>query len=417
MSAGLVWPVAGPPIPNGAVLCTPEGRIEALGPDDQVGRPDAAAAYRFPHAVLLPGLVNAHTHLELTSLRGAVPEHEFVAWIRHVRRAKEGLSDEAYQRAAEAGVREAWRHGTTTVGDTGTSGAVALVLARLRGRGVVYHEAIAPDARDAEQTFERCVAALDHLRSQVSSQVVVGVSPHAPYTVSRTLYRLVAEHARREALPVAAHIAESHAEVAFVTRGQGAFAESWNERGIALEPPCASPVALLEEVGLLDTRLLAIHAVQTDATDLERLQRAGAAVAACPRSNARHGHGEAPLARYLEAGLLLGLGTDSVASVDDLDLLAEARLAATLAGLSPDAALALVTAGGAAALGLDGHVGTLAPGKEADLCVVEVPEGVADPAARAAAVLEGGARAIVATFLAGRLVYGRETTNPTPADP
>lgn len=393
------------------MLVSPGGRLEAIGPAHAVPRPPGAAEVSFPDAVLLPGLVNAHTHLELTGLRGRVPEADFFAWIQHVRRAKESMNEDAYVEAACAGLEEAWRHGITCVADTGTSGATVNALSRLGGRGIVYQEAIAPRPEQAIEAVEQLRATVDLLRARAAGDVVVGVSPHAPYTVSRELYRLVAEYARAENLPVAAHVAESPAEVDFVRHGAGPFAESWRARQIALGPPTASPVALLEAVGLLETRLLAIHAVLTDHADTERLRRAGCALACCPRSNARHGHGEPPLGRYLEAGLRVGLGTDSVASVADLDLLAEARAARDIVGLGPEAALELVTARGAAALGLEGDIGTLASGKWADLCVVAVDADVLNSPNRAAeAVLTAGAASVVATYVAGRRVHGADSS-------
>jgi 5-methylthioadenosine/S-adenosylhomocysteine deaminase len=388
------------------VLVSPDGRLEAVGPDHGVPRPDGASSIGFPDAVLMPGLVNAHTHLELTGLRGRVPEADFFDWIQHVRRAKEALDEDAFFAAVRAGLQEAWRYGTTCVADTGTSGMAATVLSAFGGRGIAFQEAIGPRPEAARETLHRLRDTVTALRSQASTGVTVGVSPHAPYTVSRELYRRVAEYARAESLPVAAHIAESPAEVAFVAAGTGPFAESWRARNIALDARAASPVALLEEVGLLDGRLLAIHAVHTDQADIERLRRAGCALACCPRSNARHGHGEPPLARYLEAGLRLGLGTDSVASVEDLDLFAEARHARELAALSPEAALELITWRGAAALGLEQEIGTLAPGKWADLCIVRVDRHAAEsPGQTPAAVLAAGAAGVVATYVAGRRVY------------
>jgi len=418
VSAGLLWPAGGPPLRTGAILVDAVGRIEAVGPDAAVPRPPDARLDHYPNAVLLPGLVNVHTHLELTHLRGRVPETDFFAWIQQVRRCKEAFTPGAYLDAAVAGVQEAWRNGITCVGDTGTSRAGALAMARLGGRGVAYQEAIAPRPEDARDAFSRLLATVDDLRAQMTPEVTIGVSPHAPYTVSHDLYQLIAAHVRVERLPVAAHIAESAAESAFVVAGTGPFAELWRARGIALRPAYPSPVALLERMGLLQTGFLAIHAVRVDAADLTRLRRAGCAVAACPRSNARHGHGEAPVARYLEAGLPVGLGTDSVASVGDLDLLAEARLAMRLAGLSPDEALRLATVGGAAALGLDQDIGTLALGKWADLCVIPVDPAVGrDPGSAARAVLESGGAAVLATYVAGRRVYRADTAislDPSP---
>lgn len=399
-----------PPIWNGAVLLDADGRIVAVGPEATVPTPSEATELKYQGAALLPGLVNAHTHLELTGLRGRVPEPDFYEWIQHVRRAKEETSPASYLEWAREGVREAWRYGTTTVADTGTSGAVVRALTELGGAGVVYHEAIHPDPNQAEATLAAVRDTVAGLRGAAGPRVRVGVSPHAPYTVSRTLYRRVAEYARAEGLPLAGHVAESPAEAELVCAQRGPFAEGWRRRGIPLDPPAASPVRLLAELGVLGPDFLAIHAVQTDGQDLDVLFAAGSAVVICPRSNARHGHGAPPLARYLDRGLRLALGTDSVASVDSLDLLAEAREARVLAGTSAEVALRLLTLDGARALKLENQVGSLEPGKWGDLVALRLagpPPPVTDLAAEA--LLLGRPEDIVATFVAGRLVYQGQT--------
>ncbi|HLB37251.1 MAG TPA: amidohydrolase family protein [Gemmatimonadales bacterium] len=405
-----------PPIPNGSVLVDSHGRLAALGPDASVPSPPGAEQALYPDAALLPGLVNAHTHLELTGLRGRVPEPDFFQWIQHIRRAKDETPEAVYLEWAREGVRETWRYGTTTVADTGTSGAVVQALTELGGAGVVYHEAIHPDPGRAEATFDAVRDTVARLRREAGPRVALGVSPHAPYTVSRMLYRRVAEYARAEGLPLAGHIAESRAELEFVSAGQGPFAEAWRTRSIPLGPQAASPIRLLEALGVLGPDFLAIHAVQVDEQDLAALERAGSAVVTCPRSNARHGHGAPPVSRYLERGLRLALGTDSAASVDTLDLLAEAREARWLGGLSAEEALRLATLGGATALGLDREIGSLEPGKWADFVVVRLgrpPAGPPDLAAEA--ILLARPEDIVATFVSGRHVYQAQSGGASPA--
>lgn len=394
------------PVPNGALLVDAEGRIAALGPEESVPRPPDTRVAHYPGAALLPGFVNAHTHLELTGLRGRLQEPEFYQWIQQIRRAKEETREDTFLEWAREGVREAWRYGTTTVADTGTSLAVVRALTELRGAGSVFHEAIAPEAAGADAALAGVREVVARLRAEAGARVAVGVSPHAPYTVSRALYRRVAEYARSEGLALAGHIAESPAEVEFVSAGRGPFADAWRRRGIPLDPPAPSPVRLLDDLGVLGPDFLAIHAVQTDDRDADALAHAGSALVLCPRSNARHGHGAPPLSRYLERGLRIALGTDSVASVDTLDLLAEAREARLLAGLGAEAALRLLTLGGAAALGREREIGSLEPGKWADLAVIRLDHPVPTlPDMAAEAILLARPEDIVATFVAGRPVY------------
>jgi 5-methylthioadenosine/S-adenosylhomocysteine deaminase len=245
------------------------------------------------------------------------------------------------------------------------------------------------------------------LRRFTSERVRLGVSPHAPYTVSAALYRAVAEFAVQEQLPIAVHLAESVAESELVTGGGGPFAKAWSLRGIPLpDSSGASPVAWLDAHGVLGPRTLAIHLVRAQAGDIASLRRSHTSVAHCPLSNRRHGHGVAPIRDFLDAGLRVGVGTDSVASVGRLDLLAEARAARALAGLSAAEALALVTSGGAEALGVHREVGSLQPGLWGDIAVVEV-EQAGDEEEALESVLASRPGAVLETTIGGSVRYRR----------
>ncbi|MGH7628992.1 MAG: amidohydrolase family protein, partial [Gemmatimonadales bacterium] len=404
LSAGWVLPLDAPPIEGGAVLVGPDGFIERVGAGSEVPRPPGVRAIEAPDAALVPGLVNAHTHLELTGFDGLVPDDDFAAWISRLRALKEQRSSEAYLEAAKRGLRDCWASGVTTVADTGDRGVAARALAELGGSGIAYQEVFGPHPDQCADSLDELRRAVDAMRHYRSPRVRLGVSPHAPYTVSPPLYREVASWARAEGLPIALHLAESAAEVDLLRAASGPFADAWRRRGIPLPASGRSPVELVAEQQVLGPDTLCIHAVQVDAADLERLARAGAAVAHCPRANRRHGHGAAPLARFLGAGIRVGLGTDSVASESPLDLFAEARAAQAIAGLTPADALALCTLGGARALGLEREIGTLTAGKRGDIAVVELGPARADPADR---VLAAGRVGVRATFLGGREVYRR----------
>jgi 5-methylthioadenosine/S-adenosylhomocysteine deaminase len=403
LAAGWVLPIEDPPIADGAVLIGSDGRIVALGPDAHVPRPDGFPSYRFPDAAILPGLVNAHTHLELTDLAGQVEEDDFPAWIRRLREVKEQHRLEHYLAAAKRGVAACWASGVTTVADTGDRTVVMQALAECGGSGIVYQEVFGPHPDQAPASLEQLRETVVSLRGFESDRVRLGISPHAPYTVSGPLYRVVAEFARAEGLPVAVHLAESLAETQLLGAAAGPFAEAWRRRGIPLPAlPGCSPVAWLAEHGVLNERTLCIHVVQVDSDDIARLKAAGVGVAHCPRSNRRHGHGEAPLARLLEAGVRVGVGTDSVVSVGSLDLLAEARAARALAGLSWERALSLVTLEAARAIGLEQHVGSLAPGKWGDVAIIRLRETQHSPVE---GVLTSAADQVMATYVGGRRVF------------
>src|SRR6266699_2596095 len=245
---------------DGAVLVADDGRIAAVGAHAQVPDPPGARRVEFPDAVLVPGLVNTHTHLELTHLAGRNPEREFSRWIRTIRALKDATTPEEFDHSAEQGVRDCWMAGVTCVADTGSTGAPLRALARL---GPV-----------------------------ASGRARLGVSPHAPYTVSEPLYRAVAAFARREALPLAVHLAESREETALVRDGAGSFAEALRARGIPVQPHRCSPAQYLLHLGVLEraTGWLCIHCVQVDEKDIRTLKESGAGLAACPRSNRAHAH-------------------------------------------------------------------------------------------------------------------------------
>jgi 5-methylthioadenosine/S-adenosylhomocysteine deaminase len=405
IAARAVYPVSGPVVVDGAVLVGDDGRIAQVGPDRDVPRPGGAETID-SNGLVMPGLVNLHTHLELTALGGSIEDDDFSAWIRHLRDAKDTMSVEAFRLSAEQGVRDAWTWGTTTVADTGDSGAVVDALTSLGGRGVYYQEVFGPHPDQADEALAGLERTYEALVQRAGAAVVVGVSPHAPYTVSRPLYRLVAERAAGENIPVAVHIAESQAEADLVERGTGPFAAAWKQRGIPPIQRARSPIALLEETGVLHPGLLAIHAVRADTPDLELLRDRGCSVALCPVSNVRHGHGAPALRALRGAGLALGIGTDSVASVGSLDLFREMRAARDLGGMTAEEVIELGTIGGARALGMDSQVGSLEEGKWADLCVLSCPpEPGPDRGSLARRILDTGAGDVVQTYVGGRCVY------------
>lgn len=363
--AAMVCPVTAPSIENGAVLLDEDGKIAAVGLHPHIPTPQGCTTLEFPDGMVVPGLINCHTHLELTHLSGRNSETDFTAWIKRIRELKDATPADQFTAAAERGLRECWAAGVTTVADTGSTGAALRALAHLGGRGIAYQEVFGPDPARLDRSMDELRTALEALAPLASATRRLGVSPHAPYTVSEPLYRAVAALARERRLPVALHLAESEAETRFVRDGTGPFADMHHGRGIAVTPHHESPVELVRDTGHLTPDTLCIHCVQVDALDIALLAASGAAVAHCPRSNTAHGHGRAPLAALHAAGVRVGLGTDSVVSVGDANLWAEAAAA----GLSGDDALRVLTLDGARALGWDAEIGSLEVGKAGDIAV------------------------------------------------
>jgi 5-methylthioadenosine/S-adenosylhomocysteine deaminase len=407
LAARWVVPVGRPPIQHGALLLAPDGLVAAVGSDATVPRPAGVPDEVFPDGILLPGLINTHTHLELTGLDLGPPDADFVTWIGRVRAIKGTRDTEALLAAARAGLSDCFAAGVTTVGDTGDSGTVIQAMAEAGASGIAYQEVFGPHPGQREESLAGLRARMDGSARYATGRVRLGLSPHAPYTVSGPLYREVAEWARREGLPLAVHVAESRAESELLLGCSGRFAEGWRERRIPLpEDAACTPIEWLDRHGVLGERTLCIHAVQASEDDVQRLARRRSAVAHCPLSNAAHGHGSAPLASFLRHGIRVGVGTDSVLSVGRLDLLAEARAARALAGLDADTALALCTIGAARALGLEDEVGSLEEGKWGD-CVVLCSQRAAD-ASPVEQVLESKPEDVIVTFVGGRDVYRAE---------
>jgi cytosine/adenosine deaminase-related metal-dependent hydrolase len=406
IAAGWVLSMAGAPIERGAVLIGAHGRIQSVGPDDVVPRPPGVPTSEFPDAALLPGLINTHTHLELTGFEGLVTEPEFPSWIRSLRQLKTTRTPDEYVQAARRGLADCYAAGVTTIADTGDSGAVIKVLAEAGGSGIAYQEVFGPHPAQAKESLaglERRVQELSHL---TSSRVRIGVSPHAPYTVSAALFSSVAAWAKAERLPLAVHAAESREETEFLVAGAGPFAQAWKERNIPLPDSLGlSPVAWLSNHEVLSPLTLCIHAVQLGQADIRVLAESGAAVAHCPLSNSAHRHGTAPVAAMIAAGVRVGLGTDSVVSIGRLDLLAEARLAGEQAGLSAGQQLELCTIRGARALNLEAEVGSLEPGKWADCIVIRLASRGETPAERLVASSQAD---VVRTYVGGKEVYRSE---------
>ena len=372
-----VLPITQPPIENGTV-------VENAGRITYVGKRETAPAgddTELGDAILLPGLVNTHTHLELTVMRGFLEDCRFAAWIDKLRQSRnEALTDDMLLDSARFGIVEGLESGVTTYADTCSSGVVMRAMRELGVRGVMFQEVFGPDPSHAAKAMQELEARILALASEQTELVTLGVSPHAPYTVSDPLYAAAARFAHERQLPLAMHVAESEAEDRCVVEGAGEFSEALRKRGIESGRRARSPIALLDERGVLERGPLLIHCVRVDEADIATMASHACSVAHCPASNAKFGHGIAPILPMIAAGVKVGIGSDSVASNNRMDILDEARLAVLIHRASTrrhdafgaDDALELATLGGARALGIETRVGSLEVGKDADLAAFRV---------------------------------------------
>ncbi len=381
-------PVAGPPVRDGAVAVL-GGRIVRCGPRSEVVAFAAGASVQELGSVaLLPGLVNAHAHLELSWLAADPPPGgEWVAWVRGLLARREGENAERSQRAAERAVLAVAARGTVAVGDVGNHGWPAAVLARSDLHGVCFREIYGWDPAterriEEEEARLAAVVADDDVRN-AKDRLRVVLTPHAPHTTSPSLLRALARRSALAGDPLSIHVAESAAESALLRDGSGPAAELLRQRGIwdgSWSPAGCTPVEYLDRLGVLTPRTLAVHCVHLEQDDLATLATRGVTVVTCPRSNRRLGVGTAPVGRLVAAGIPVSLGTDSLASAPDLDLFAEmAALRTEHPGISPAQVLRIATLNGAKALGLADRLGSIEVGKLARLVVVPLESPADDP--------------------------------------
>lgn len=345
------------------------GRIERLLTSPAAVRRAERAAHVRAVALqgdcLTPGLVNAHAHLELSGLCGALSgARGFVPWIRALLRARSQRTPAALAAAAEQGVARALATGTTALGDIVSLSFAADIGARSGLTVRAYREVL--DAWDPRRTS----SALEAVRRPLArrAQRLEGLSPHAPTTTSPALLRGLDALARRRRLPLACHWSETEEELRWLAGRGGPFEALLGRRG-----PRTSGLDLLEQAGLLRPGTTLVHGNHPTSGEPARIARAGAVVVHCPGSHLFFGRPPFPWRAYRRAGVVLALGTDSLASNADLDLGREMRLARESAPeLAPEHVWEMGTRGAAQALGLAGAVGELSPGAAADFVLWSV---------------------------------------------
>ncbi|MFI5357719.1 MAG: amidohydrolase family protein, partial [Opitutales bacterium] len=395
LTAKWIAPVSRPLIEHGAIVIE-DGRIIDIGPQAEVlTRHVDALMISLGHVLVLPGLVNAHTHLELSDVgrdtlsagggrpgeplpvkRETLPAGGFAGWLRKMIARSIADPRELTARCSTAtghGIAQCLRFGVTCVGDiTAQPAATRPVLARSPLRGVSFGEVRAMGANRAllEKRIKQAT------RGAKSKGPRIGLSPHAPYSVEIPGYERCLAVARESGIPMATHLAENPAEAEFLEHQTGPFRKLWNalpwwdER---IPRFAGGPIRLAKSLGLLDFPAVLAHVNCCDDDELDLLARGRASVVYCPRTSAWFGHPPHRFREMLARGVNLALGTDSCASSPDLNLLEEARLVHRLApDVPPETLLRMITLNGARALQWDGKLGSLDPGKYADVAVLSV---------------------------------------------
>jgi cytosine/adenosine deaminase-related metal-dependent hydrolase len=386
--AAWILPITSRPIRNGWVS-THDGLVVSVGgPGDGEGRSMDAEARRddLGEVAILPALVNAHTHLELSWLRGRIPPAStFLGWVSAMMRERLQSADgrdQAYVRSAmSAALEEMKASGTGLAGDISNTLAHLDALGESGIEGVVFHELIKFRATGAEAYVDDACRRIESARAGAGWRLAL--APHAPYSVAPSVLRALTEARARLREPrMSVHAAESPEEVEFIGRGTGGWPDVLKRLG-AWDPgwraPCCSPIEYLDRLGFWDAQSLAVHAVQASEADLAILASRGAALVTCPRSNQWVGAGVPPVGAFFRSGVRVAIGTDSLASVEDLNLFSElAALRRIAPGVSSADLLRSATLSGAEALGFGATHGAIEPGRRAALLAVAVPPGTVD---------------------------------------
>ncbi len=360
-------------IHNGAVAVY-TGTILAVGSLSEIIK--KFPGHRIHHikkTVLLPGLINLHTHLELPPLLDIKQAKKFSDWILNLIIAKRNLTNKDYSFAAQENIKSIITSGTTTVGEICTHGESPSLLKQSGLRSLIYHEIIAMDTKHKDQKLR----ALRSIKN--TGRIQHGLSPHSPYTVSEQVLNHIKKTTEKHKLKLCMHVAESKDEIRLLQRKRNSLEKlyqfaNWN---LDWAPTGTSSFEYLNDLGIFSPDFLAVHAVQIADSDISLIRRTGTAVAHCPRSNRELRVGRMPLKKFLNAGITVGLGTDSLASSPSLNLWDEMRYAYKIHkkdGITPKTIFSLATSGGAKALGMDKEIGILEPGKKADLIAVPLPK-------------------------------------------
>jgi cytosine/adenosine deaminase-related metal-dependent hydrolase len=385
--AAWILPISEPPIRDGWVAAE-GGRVVAygaLGPAGRRGLADGAREVDLGDVVVLPGLVNAHTHLELSYLRDEVPPaSEFMTWIRGVmaaRRLRHDPGGAEILDAVDRALDEAVAYGTAVIGDVGNTLVTFGPLTRSPLAGVLFYELIRFNTSDPAGVVEEASRRLEALVS--TERMRTSLAAHAPYSVAPLVLRAIRKAVDRHPFaPCSVHLSESEEEVEFIRSGRGPWRALLEEIGSwdpAWVPPGGTPVQFLDNSGFLGARVLAVHGVQMTADDLARLAVLGTTVVTCPRSNGHTGAGAPPIEDFYKSGVHVAVGTDSLASAPDLNVFAEVATMRALAPTVPASALLeSATLQGARALGFDADYGTIEPGKVARLLAIAIPDSRID---------------------------------------
>jgi len=412
ISSKLLVPVTSPPSADSALVIHDE-KIVAIGPREEVIKRYPEKEIRnYPQGIILPGLINLHTHLEYTALEGLTEPAPFLDWLDNLIMRSKKFSTKDWGESYKRGIEELKRCGVTTVVDVARRGVGLDDLVASALRGIYCIEFVAVDDSHLLSAGEELKRTLDSaLTTTQGTKVQIGLAPHSVYTLSKKALILVAELAREKNLVLTIHLAELRAESELITQGRGPLTDFLSRYQLDTVPPEGfglSSAAYLRECGILDSKLVASHGVWVDDEDLELLRDRGIGIALCVRSNHFLKNGRAPLEQMKSQGIHFGIGTDSLASNVSLDLFEELRFfKSRYQGFSDEALLQMITVNSAEVLGMSEMIGSVEKGKKADLVVMKLKRTIDPSHVYQYLIDEGGGEDVLLSLVDGKVIFER----------
>jgi len=424
LTARYVLPIATPHIEYGAVLVRDDKIVEigdlkhlqALHPDEPIRD--------FGLAALMPGFIDLHTHLEYTAMRGLVDDLPYSEWKLQLMQKERLFSSQDWDDSACLGALEALQSGITTVADITETGSSGMAAQASGLRAIIYREVATMDKKAVPEVMRRASEDIAAWReTSDANRITIGIAPHAPYSCHPELFKRVSEYAM-DGTMVAIHLAGSVEEFQFVKYGSSMLAtdvrQSYDSEAPAWLPTGVSPVRYVLQWGLFDVpNIMAVHCTQVGKDDIDILAEKDVSVAHCPRCEAKLAMGVAPVEQFLRAGIRVGLGTDSPAASNSMDVFEEMRIGLLVqrAVLGEDRFMSarqfvkMATLDAARVLGLDHHLGSLEPGKQADIIAVDLSKSHQIPTHYPYSTLVHTANQenVLATMVAGKFLYEDRT--------
>jgi len=421
--ARYVLPINAPHIEDGAVLVRGTDIVTVGTRAELVSAYPDEERVDYGLAILMPGFVDLHTHLEYAIFRGVVDDLPYTRWKMEVQRRESRLSGEDWADSALLGSAEAIRSGITTIADITATGASVAGASNAGLRGVLYREIETMDIHAVDRIVAEGFEDMARWQAAVDAgRITIGIAPHSPYTCHPRLFQAVAERVGSAETPVAIHLAGSRDEYNVVKYGSSPLGQDFRtQSGWADEawmPTGVSPVRYVYQWDLLDLpNVMGVHCVQVDADDIAILDRTNVSIAYCGRCNAKLGMGTAPLGEYLARGMRVGLGTDSPASNSTIDFFDEMRIGLLIQRgmhgeggfFTAEQFVRMATIDGARALKLDEVIGSLEPGKRADIIAVDLSQSYQVPTQNpyAALVHTCNQEDVLMTMADGQVLFDR----------